>query len=105
MLSPVMAEGVGLLITGASGFLGAHVVESARGWGVVHAQRRERPRPGGARTVDSVFDLAEVEERLDAIRPRAVVHAAALARIADAERDPELARRVNVEASARIAAR
>lgn len=43
------------------------------------------------------------ERALDLVRPRCIVNCAALSRIGDCERDPPLARRLNVDAPAEIA--
>lgn len=104
------------LITGASGFLGAHVLrESAAASSRCIAMVRRTPLPrdengdelrAGVEVLP--FDFAEespsLEAWLDRVAPRVVIHTAALSRIADAEREPSLARRVNVECVERLAA-
>lgn len=59
---------------------------------------------GSARRVSIALTSAPSTERvLDLVRPRYVVNCAALSRIGDCERDPPLARRLNVDAPAEIA--
>jgi dTDP-4-dehydrorhamnose reductase len=109
-----------LLVLGGSGFLGAQVVRSALAIGferVVCASRdpNAAPREADTRLVRVAFDLANlggVEELLRASGARAVVHCAAMARVADCEREPARAMLVNAlaaqalaEASARLAIR
>lgn len=140
-----------MLVLGASGFLGVHVVLAARARGVpvargtralaepAHAESSARPAasgasraqvpppasrrpsggprdhgasldaaPDGARAdvVEAHVDLASpprLTQALDRVRPACVVNCAALSRIDDCERDPALARRLNVDAPAEIA--
>ncbi|HUR29529.1 MAG TPA: SDR family oxidoreductase [Planctomycetota bacterium] len=101
-----MPHGPRLLVTGASGFLGAHVASLApRTWSLI-AHVHRSPLPTTETAVVAGADLAserELEALLDAHTPRAIVHTAACSRIADCERDPSAATRVNVEATARLA--
>ncbi len=98
-----------LLVSGASGFLGAHVVETASraGWQVialVHSAPLPLPLPAGARVLAADLSGAhELERIFDSAAPLAVIHTAALSRIADCERDPRLAQIVNVEAAGELA--
>jgi dTDP-4-dehydrorhamnose reductase len=71
----------------------------------VTAGRHEAPVPAGLRT--QPLDLLEegaAEAALEATRPEAVVHAAALVEPDRCERDAELARRLNAGSSERLAA-
>jgi dTDP-4-dehydrorhamnose reductase len=84
------------MLTGATGFLGRRLqVGLAGAWRVVAASR-------SAEGPDAVaLDLAEpdsLKRAFEAVRPAAVVHAAAVANPDACEREPELAHRVNVEA-------
>ena len=97
----------GLLVLGASGFLGVHLVEAALDLGqCVHAVSRRGP--GGADSPRLVWhraDLVEpgaLEALLDRERPEAVVLAAAVSRVDEAERDPDAARRLNAEVPGRL---
>ncbi len=102
-----------LLILGASGFLGAHLVSRAAAAGrlVVAAARRPEQRPWRERdprglvrecALDATGDQA-LAELVEGSEPRAVISAVALARVADCERDPELATRLNAELPGRLA--
>lgn len=103
------------LITGASGFLGAHVLREAAAASarrIAMVCRSRLPPDGSGDELRSgvevaAFDLAQesqsLEDWLDRFAPRVVIHTAALARIADAEGEPALARRINVDAVERLA--
>lgn len=82
-----------ILVTGASGQLGPYVVEELvrRGHDVV--AWRGRPH------APDVTDHDAVEYACTDASPDAVVHLAALARPADAQRDPQLAERINTDAT------
>lgn len=100
-----------LLILGASGFLGAHLVGAAGGTGapVVAACRRPERRPRGAgetpkiedRCLDAA-DPAALTALLGELQPAAVINAAALARVGDCERDPQAATALNEDLPARL---
>jgi dTDP-4-dehydrorhamnose reductase len=105
-----MAGGKRMLVTGAGGFLGAHVVEVARAAGyevIGHLRRPARAAESWLAGVECVLhelaDSGELARWLEPLAPLAVVHTAAASRIADCEENPSLARRVNVEASAALA--
>lgn len=94
-----------VLVTGASGFLGGHVASAldASGSDVI-GLARSRPRASAGRFVP--LDLAElhaIPRTLDALEPEAVVHAGAVPDVAECEREPALARRINTDATAAIA--
>jgi len=100
-----------LLILGASGFLGPHLVAAARagGWRTIAASRA----PAAAPSIDGVAPDARIEwdaERPDALetllaraRPDALVLAAALARVETCERDPARAAALNATLPERAA--
>jgi threonine 3-dehydrogenase len=93
-----------VLVTGASGEMGHALLPalSERGFGVVALDLAELPRElaGLCREAitGSVLDRALLEELFRRYRPEAVFHLAAVLST-KAERDPELAHRVNVEAT------
>src|SRR5262249_27575774 len=95
-----------LLITGASGLLGAHLLRCLAAGGA-RAVAWSGTRGGELfgfplRPVD-LTDSGAVAEAFGAARPAAVIHAAAPARIADCAREPERAHAVNAAATARLA--
>jgi len=99
-----------LLILGASGFLGAHVVAAAKsaGWRVVAAARRDGwPSIGGLAPDRRIqWDAERSGARaalLDDVRPAAVVLAAALARVDECEREPARAAALNTELPREVA--
>jgi len=100
-----------ILVLGASGFLGPHLVAAAvrSGARVVAASRRpeEAPSIGGSaaqeRRAWEALDPLSCGRLLAESRPDAVVLAAALARVDECERDPERARALNAELPASLA--
>ncbi len=85
------------IITGAAGLIGQYLVKNARRWAPgweVH---------GLTRADLDLTDQAAVERTRQRIDPHAVIHCAALSRTKDCEHQPELARRINVEATAQLA--
>ena len=85
------------LITGSGGLIGQYLMHSAPRWaadwdvrGVTHADL-------------DLTHFARVEAALNALRPSAVIHCAAISRTKDCEQHPDQARRVNVEATAHLA--
>ena len=92
-----------ILATGASGRLGAVLREHA-----AMTSRRlacwsgPTTRDPGLRPVE-ITDPRGVETALAADDPSVVIHAAAVSAAGEAYRDPERARKVNVEATARVA--
>lgn len=93
-----------IFITGASGFLGGHICQQAtKQWEVFGAFHRHETLPENTKPVK--VDLSEGErlfEILDKVDPGAVIHAAVM-QVDDCERAPELAHRLNVEATRVIA--
>ena len=100
-----------ILVLGASGFLGPHLVAAARDAGarVAAASRSPERAPVVASRAahelhrwDALRDGA-TEALLDRVGPRAIVLAAALSRAEACERDPEQARALNEELPGRVA--
>jgi dTDP-4-dehydrorhamnose reductase len=86
-----------LLLTGATGFLGLRLAPGlSPSWRVVGASRRAAG-PDAVRL--DLEDLDAVRRVFDEVRPAAVVHAGAIAGPDECERDPERARRVNLDAT------
>ena len=85
------------LITGAAGLIGQYLVKTASRWAPDWEVR------GLARAEVDLTDRARVDNVWRSIKPAAVIHCAALSRTKDCEQNPELARRINVEATACLA--
>jgi len=90
-----------VLVTGATGFLGAHVMPALRGKasavGVArHPERAPRELQGADWRAADFEQRGVAAELVRAIAPRAVIHCAALASAAACESDPERAQRLNV---------
>ncbi len=84
-------------ITGAGGLIGSHLLGGASsfapGWRVAGLTRNEL----------DLTDAAAVAVRFQRDQPRLVVHCAALSRSPDCQRDPALARRLNVAVTRTLA--
>jgi dTDP-4-dehydrorhamnose reductase len=85
-----------LLLTGASGQLGAWIGASTHAGDLVSWPG---PRGGGV----DLTDADAVADALAAARPDIILHTAALSRVADCHLRPDLARSVNVAATATLA--
>ncbi|QEC46568.1 dTDP-4-dehydrorhamnose reductase [Baekduia soli] len=85
-----------LLVTGAAGMLGHRVVAEARarGWDAVGIDLAEA----------DLTDPAQAQDAVEEHAPEAVVHCAAFVDVDGAEEHEDAARRVNVDASANVAA-
>jgi dTDP-4-dehydrorhamnose reductase len=86
-----------VIVTGAAGLIGQYFLKTATRWAPeweVHGLTRE--------DVD-LTDHNTVERAWQRLKPSAVIHCAALSRTKDCEQDPQLARRINVEATAHLA--
>jgi dTDP-4-dehydrorhamnose reductase len=93
-----------VLVTGASGLLGGRLASLLSRDHTVVATVHRAPAPDGLAAVP--LDLASPEAvplAFEAVRPEAVVHAAALADADTCERDPERAAAVNVRGTAVLA--
>jgi dTDP-4-dehydrorhamnose reductase len=95
-----------VLLTGASGQLGAYLIDRllASGHDVVAWSGMEAGRRGGLtlRPVD-LADPAATAQALDEADPDAVLHAGAITSAEAARRSPDRARAVNVEGTGRLA--
>lgn len=95
-----------ILVTGASGQLGAYLLREL-GLQAVDLQAWSGSRLGTLFGVPlqpvDLTDSNQVTQALLETPPDAIIHTAALARVGDCERDPDRARRINTEATARLA--
>jgi dTDP-4-dehydrorhamnose reductase len=90
-----------VLVTGATGFIGGHVVAAVRAAG---HEACTTARSGG----DAAVDLCApgmVAAVVQALRPDVAIHLAAMARLSDCEHDPDRARAVNALLPERLAER
>ncbi|MDH5724723.1 MAG: SDR family oxidoreductase, partial [Nitrospira sp.] len=86
-----------VIITGAAGLIGQYFVKTAARWASgweVH---------GLTRADLDLTDFSSVERTWARLKPNAVIHCAALSRTKDCEQQPQLARRINVAATAHLA--
>jgi dTDP-4-dehydrorhamnose reductase len=84
-------------ITGANGLIGNYLVQTA-------PQFVPRRRVRALTRADfDLLDFAAVRREFAKDRPQLVIHCAAITHVADARKDPMLARRVNVEATKLLA--
>lgn len=95
---------VRVLVTGASGMLGGRLAQLLAARFDVVAAHHQAPPPGGlARVSMDLESTPSVAEAFAATKPDAVLHAGAYAFVDLCERNPEKARAINVEGSARVA--
>ncbi len=93
-----------MLLTGGAGLLGGRLAQRlAESFHLVAAAHAGTPAAFAERVAFDLRSAQSLEQALDAARPASVVHAAAVADPDLCERDPELARRVNVEGTAALA--
>ncbi|HVP43794.1 MAG TPA: SDR family oxidoreductase [Terriglobales bacterium] len=95
-----------ILVTGASGLLGANFVQVARAAGrPVVAQYRQHPTEelGVTSIRADLTDAAAVSGLMEKARPAWVVHCAAAANVDWCEQHPDEARRINVDGSRMVA--
>jgi dTDP-4-dehydrorhamnose reductase len=86
-----------IIVTGAAGLIGQYCVKSASRWAPDWEVR------GLSRADLDLTDHIAVERTWQLLKPNAVIHCAALSRTKDCEHDPQLARRINVDATAHLA--
>lgn len=96
-----------LLLTGATGLVGRSLYRAAfQRWRVVVVTHRRAAgvlRRGDSAVAADLLAPGAVEALLDAVEPQAIVHLAALAALPACARDPDLAQRMNVAVTARLA--
>ncbi len=95
-----------LLVFGGTGFVGGHIAQVAHavGWDVTIAGHRDAVMGGGIprRSVDITNAMADTN-LITELKPDVVVNAAAIADVDFAEREPDLAGRVNADGARHIA--
>jgi dTDP-4-dehydrorhamnose reductase len=89
------SPGMRILLFGATGFVGAHLLHVLAVHGLVTGVYRSKPSSGAHRSLYSPDPIAEVDSLFRRVRPHLVVNAAALASIGACEEEPERAARVN----------
>ena len=86
-----------VIVTGAAGLIGQYCVKSASRWAPDLEVR------GLSRADLDLTDRAAAERAWRHLKPSAVIHCAALSRTKDCEQNPQLARRINVDATGDLA--
>ena len=107
MASAEKEGAVRILITGATGLLGSELCRRLSGPHEVIGWARQLPAAGGQEWKPERVDITQaplVQEGMNRLRPRVVVHAAAMTDVDACEKDPESARRMNAEATGTLAA-
>lgn len=95
-----------LLITGGTGLLGKHLLESApAGWEALGTRHKAPPPEEWSSRFHplDVHDTGAVARLIAELRPEVVVHTASIGSVDEAERDPYSARLINVEGTAHVA--
>jgi dTDP-4-dehydrorhamnose reductase len=85
-------------LTGTNGLIGSCLVQTAPKYA---PQKKVRAL---TRADFDLLDFATIEREFKKDRPQLVIHCAAMTSVADAQKNPQLARRVNVEATRFLAA-
>jgi len=102
-----MAGRLKILVMGASGFLGAYIVNYLCTVGQVIATTRSLSVPKPINGLEwrflDITDPLSVNKLFNEEQPDAVVHAAAMAAISACESDPESAQRINVRGTFNVA--
>src|SRR5262245_37934442 len=95
-----------ILVTGASGLLGANLIMTALEEGLEVAglyHQHQVNLPGATLLAADLTNKSEVERIFTDLRPEGVIHCAAVSNVDWCEDHPDVAREVNVAASAAIA--
>jgi len=93
-----------LLLTGASGFLGRHILQVAQSdWKIIGTYHENQPKEQGEFHQINLTQKDRVEALFKTAKPDAVIHTAALSKAALCEQNPTFSRQINVEATRQIA--
>ena len=93
-----------LLITGASGFLGHHLLRIAGDWELYGLYNTKPATCNGATLLPcNITNYVELGNYIEDIEPDAVIHAAAISDANYCQQYPDLSNSVNVEASRNLA--
>ncbi len=93
-----------LLLTGASGFLGRHILQAAQSdWKIIGTYHENAPKEQGEFQQINLTQKGRVEALFEKIKPDAVIHIAALSKAALCESNPAFSRQINVEVPRQIA--
>lgn len=92
-----MSTAKSVWITGAGGLIGNELIRSGRGGDSAYTPR------GLTRSDVDLLDFAMVERLFRKEQPAAIIHCAAISRSVDSQGAPDLAKRVNVDATAHLA--
>lgn len=95
--------GRSILVTGASGMLGGALVRAWRHDNLITAISRQRIVPGAETVIGDLTTPGVAASLVEQTRPELVVHAAAWTDVDGCEADPVTARRINAEATGRLA--
>jgi len=90
-----------VLVTGSSGFLGRNLLKfSSKKYDLIAQYRFHPPAAYGDKIRFLKLDfLADQWKKLQPLRPRVIIHAAAMASIDECETQPELAQQINFNAT------
>ncbi|OGB63257.1 MAG: hypothetical protein A2Y94_09895 [Caldithrix sp. RBG_13_44_9] len=93
-----------VLVTGSSGFLGRNLLKfSSKKYKLIAQYRYHQPAAYGDKIRFLKLDfLAEQWKKLQLLKPRVIIHTAAMASIDECETQPELAQRTNYSATCRL---
>ena len=88
-------------VTGASGLLGSFTMSELASCGHTALAWSRRPEPGGLPVDFTRRDM--IEGAIETQRPDAIIHTAAISVVAECDKDPALAHKVNVSAVGELA--
>ncbi|MFN8308624.1 MAG: SDR family oxidoreductase [Chitinophagales bacterium] len=93
-----------LLLTGASGFLGHHLIKAAQRYEVLKLYHHHLPEnDSGNWYACNLTNLTQTGDLIEDLAPDAIIHLAAAADAGFCEREPQLSGEINVEATANLA--